>query len=359
MSEDHHPSELHDASSKGQRIYSWHHPIWQKLTTRYPELGHAMLFYGKQGSGKQQFSLQFAKWLLCLNKSSLKQTNTTEIETACGQCKSCHWFDADTHPQLKQISADFDEKKQSYSAIKIDQIRELNDFIQQTVDGWRVVVIHQADKMNIASSNALLKTLEEPGDRVLMILVSDAMLQLSATIRSRVQQYALDRISIEQAQQFLSQNALTTSENPKAFNADEQQIALALAHYMPLKAQDFLNSPWFAKRQSFAQAWTSLVKYKQQPIKFANDWLKELDFKALMMMLRFNLRDMTAHKLQQAIKQSDLDIADLQQYYSLEQLFDLDKAFNQVPIQLGQNVQSALIFEQLCMQLMNVEGVDV
>ena len=78
-----------------------------------------------------------------------------------------------------------------------------------------------------------------------------------------------------------------------------------------------------------------------------------------MMMLRFNLRDMTAHKLQQAIKQSDLDIADLQQYYSLEQLFDLDKAFNQVPIQLGQNVQSALIFEQLCMQLMNVEGVSV
>ena len=56
---------------------------------------------------------------------------------------------------------------------------------------------------------------------------------------------------------------------------------------------------------------------------------------------------------------SDLDIADLQQYYSLEQLFDLDKAFNQVPIQLGQNVQSALIFEQLCMQLMNVEGVSV
>ena len=364
MSEDHHQSELHDSSLKRQGIYTWHHPIWQKLTTRYPELGHAMLFNGKQGCGKQQFSLQFAKWLLCLNKSglnksSLKQTNSTEIQIACGQCKSCHWFDADTHPQLKQISADFDEKKQSYSAIKIDQIRELNDFIQQTVDGWRVVVIHQADKMNIASSNALLKTLEEPGDRVLMILVSDAMLQLSATIRSRVQQYALDRISISQAQLFLSQIALTTSENHSEFTADEQQIALDLAHYMPLKAQDILNSPWFVKRQSFAQAWTNLVKYKQQPIKFANDWLKELDFKALMMMLRFNLQDMTAYKLQQTIKQSDLDIADLQQYYSLEQLFDLDKAFNQVPIQLGQNVQSALIFEQLCMQLMNVEGVSV
>lgn len=355
MSEDHHQSELHDSSSKRQGIYTWHRPIWQKLTTRYPELGHAMLFYGKQGCGKQQFSLQFAKWLLCLNKSEL----TTTLQTACGQCKSCHWFDADTHPQLKQISADFDEKKQSYSAIKIDQIRELNDFIQQTVDGWRVVVIHQADKMNVASSNALLKTLEEPGDRVLMILVSDAMLQLSATIRSRVQQYALDRISISQAQLYLSQNASTTSENHSEFTADEKQIALALAHYMPLKAQDILNSPWFAKRQNFAQAWTNLVKYKQQPIKFANDWLKELDFKALMMMLRFNLQDMTAYKLQQAIKQSDLDIADLQQYYSLEQLFDLDKAFNQVPIQLGQNVQSALIFEQLCMQLMNVEGVSV
>lgn len=61
-------------------------------------------------------------------------------------------------------------------------------------------MIEPAEALNIASSNALLKTLEEPGDRgIVIILLADHYLKLPATIRSRLQHFALDRIAAAQA----------------------------------------------------------------------------------------------------------------------------------------------------------------
>lgn len=80
--------------------------------------------------------------------------------------------------------------------------------MQQTVDGWRVIVIEPAEALNIASANALLKTLEEPGERVLIILLADHYLKLPATIRSRLQHFAMDRITPIQTEQYLQQQLL-------------------------------------------------------------------------------------------------------------------------------------------------------
>lgn len=321
------------------KIFPWHGDVWHRLSGRFPKIGHALLLHGKQGCGKQQFALHFSKWLLCQNK---------HVNGACGVCSSCAWVQAGTHPQVKIIQADWDEKKQSFSAIKIDQIRDLNDFVQQTVEGWRVILIYPAEQLNIAASNALLKTLEEPGERVVLLLVSDAMLKLSATIRSRVQQFALDRIAPIQAQQYL--NAQTTQ-----IATQQLEIALALAANMPLKAQMIVASEWFAQRAQFCQAWQELVHYKTHPMKFSVSWLKQLEFKNVMLMLRYILQDMMAFKLQQVIKQTDLDIEALANFYSLEQLFAIYEQINKINQLLLQNVQTQLIFDELTMRLMNVE----
>ena len=321
------------------QLLPWHLDVWQKLSGRFPNLGHALLLHGKQGSGKQQFALHFTKWLLCSNKKSIG---------ACGQCSSCAWVQAGTHPQVKIIQADFDEKKQAHSAIKIDQIRELSDFIQQTVEGWRVVLIYPAEQLNTAASNALLKTLEEPGERVVLILISDAMLRLPATIRSRVQKFALDRIVSTQAFDYLRQQQVDASQQ-------QVSIALALAAHMPLKAQEILASTWFAQRHDFVQHWLDLVKYKNQPMKFSVYWLKQLDFRQVIFMLRYCVQDMVAYKLQQPVKQTDLPIDQIANLYSLEQLFAISEQINRITTLLAQNVQSQLIFDELTMRLMNVD----
>ncbi|MFB2537956.1 MULTISPECIES: DNA polymerase III subunit delta' [unclassified Acinetobacter] len=320
----------------------WQQPLWQNLTQRFPDMGHALLFYGKNGCGKSIFQQHFMAWVLCQNKQS---------EHACGECQSCHWLKAGTHPQLKIIRPDYDEKRQVYSSIKIEQIRELVEFTQQTVEGWRIIVIEQAEKMNIASANALLKTLEEPGERVLFILNTAQLLKLPATIRSRVQQFALDRISQAQALDYLQKNI--TNQN---HSIDEIKIALAFSADMPLQAIDILEQDWFVARGKFIQQWLNLVQYKNQPMRFAIDNLKQLDFQAIVQMVCYTIQDCIALKLQQPYKQSDMPMSELAQHYQLSELFDILQYLNTIPQLVAQNVQSQLIIDQLAMYLMNVQS---
>ncbi|KAA8735655.1 DNA polymerase III subunit delta' [Acinetobacter qingfengensis] len=323
-----------------QQLLPWQQPIWQRLQQSFPEIGHGLLFYGKQGCGKQQFAAYFAKWLLCSHKTP---------QGACGQCNHCAWFAAGTHPQLKIIQAEFDEKKQSYAAIKIDQIREIADFVQQKVEGWRVVLLYPAENLNIAAANALLKTLEEPGDRIVLILMSDAMLRLPATIRSRVQQYALDRVTTQQAQDYLQQQGIK--------DVAQSQVALALAANMPLKAQQILDAEWFKHREAFIKDLTSLVQQKNYPMKFSAYWTKQMDIRDILVLLRYIVQDCIAYKLQQPMKQIDLNFDALQACYDLEQLFAIYAHINKIQIMLAQNVQAQLILDELTIQLMNIEQI--
>ena len=142
------------------QVYPWQQQVWENLTGRFPKMGHGLLFYGKQGCGKDAFAQQFVAWILCHQRDVQSQP--------CGECSSCQWLKSDTHPNYVYISTDEENKKQN-AKIKIEKIRDLLPFVQQTVDGWRVVVIEPAEALNIASSNALLKTLEEPGDRIVII----------------------------------------------------------------------------------------------------------------------------------------------------------------------------------------------
>lgn len=327
--------------AQSTQLLPWQQQTWQALAQRFPQIAHGLLFYGKPGCGKRQFAAQFCKWLLCANK---------QPHAACGHCASCNWIAAATHPQLKLINAEFDEKKQSYTAIKIEQIREIKNFTEQKVDGWRVIVIHPAQKMNMAASNALLKTLEEPGERVLLILLCDSPLQLPATIRSRLQHYALDRLSTEDALAYLQQQGMQDNQS--------SQISLALAENMPLQAHALQQSAWYAQRQVFFNDLLQLVKAKNKPIQLSTQWAKALDVRDIIIIIRYIIVDCVSYKLQQPIKQCDLAIAELASEYTLAQLFQIYQYINQTSIMLNQNIQAQLILDQLAIQLMNIQLAD-
>lgn len=320
------------------QIYPWQQQVWNSLSSRFPQLGHGLLFYGKKGCGKQQFTQQFLAWILCQNRQAQ--------QLACGMCGSCQWLKADTHPNYVHISTDEDNKKPN-AKIKIEKIRDLLPFVQQTVDGWRVIVIEPAESLNIASANALLKTLEEPGDRVVIILVAEHYLKLPATIRSRLQHFALDRISPEQAEGYLNQHLPDT-------DAMQKELLMNLSNHMPLQAIELLQRPWLDKRALFLQDWIKLVQQKNMPLAMANKWSKELLFADFIQMFEYLLADVIASKMQQQIKNIDLDFTLLAEQYSLEQVFNMYSDLQQSKRMLEQNVQSNLILDQLCIQLMNI-----
>ncbi|NNH27165.1 DNA polymerase III subunit delta' [Acinetobacter terrestris] len=320
------------------QVYPWQQTVWDTLTGRFPKLGHGLLFYGKKGCGKEAFAQYFLAWILCANRHA--------NNAPCGECGSCLWLKSDTHPNYVHISTDEENKKQN-AKIKIEKIRDLLPFVQQTVDGWRVIVIEPAEALNMSSANALLKTLEEPGDRVVIILLADHYLKLPATIRSRLQHFALDRISEVQAGEYLS-------EHLPELNQTQKQLLLNLSNQMPLQAMQLAQAEWLNKRQEFLNDWQKLVTQKNMPMAIATKWNKALSFSDFAQMFEYLLSDLICVKLNQQVKNPDLDLSVLSEQYTLEFLFTIYSDLQQSKQFIEQNVQSNLVLDQLCIKLMNI-----
>lgn len=320
-------------------VYPWQQHIWHNLSSRFPNIGHGLLFYGKQGCGKEAFAQQFLAWVLCQQRDQQKM--------ACGHCGSCQWLQSNTHPNFVHITTDDDAKKPN-AKIKIDKIRDLLPFVQQTVDGWRVILIEPAEALNIASANALLKTLEEPGERVLIILLAEHYLKLPATIRSRLQHFALDRMRVEQATRYLQEHL------PADAQIQNLNLLLNLSNQMPLRAIELAEKEWLNLRADFLQDWLKLVENKNSPLLIATKWQKALAFTEFCYMFEYLLADVVAVKLNQQIKNIDLSFERLAKQYHLEQLFAIYSELQQAKKMLEQNVQTNLLLDELCIKLMNI-----
>jgi DNA polymerase-3 subunit delta' len=131
---------------------------------------------------------------------------------ACGECASCGWFVQGNHPDYRRVRPEAledeppaaegeeggDDKKAKSTKtaskeIKIEQIRALADFMNISThrQGLRVVVLYPAEALNTPSSNALLKTLEEPPPGTVFLLASNSLDRLLPTILSRCRKFAL------------------------------------------------------------------------------------------------------------------------------------------------------------------------
>ena len=152
-------------------------------------LAHAYLFTGIPGIGKTTTAYALAKALHC-------EVTRNDF---CDACSSCKKIDQVIHPDLVLI------EPEGY-AIKINQIRKMQEQVSYTSYGGhhKVVLIDAAERMNIQSSNCLLKTLEEPPPHTVLILLTSVPYQLPSTIRSRCH-----RVMFQPLPETLIEEALT------------------------------------------------------------------------------------------------------------------------------------------------------
>ena len=143
-------------------------------TIQRNRVSHAYLFSGPDGIGKSRLALAFTQLLNC--------EHPTEDMDACGICRSCVQIQEDRHPDVHALEPDG-------KFIKIDAVREMCRKLRfKPIAGrWRVILIHEAEKLHEAAANALLKTLEEPTPGNIFLLMSSQAHSLLATIRSRCQ----------------------------------------------------------------------------------------------------------------------------------------------------------------------------
>ncbi len=151
---------------------------------------HALLIHGTAGIGKSQFANALCAALLC---EAPEQTSRNRAP-ACGQCAACGWFAERSHPDFRAVLPEASDpdfvptrSRKPSKEIKIEQVRALSRFMAVGAhrNGWRIVLIEPADAMNHITANGLLKTLEEPGQQTLLVLVTSQLHRLAPTIRSR------------------------------------------------------------------------------------------------------------------------------------------------------------------------------
>lgn len=160
-----------------------------KMSVDSKKLSHAYLFHGPSQIGKKLVALELVKYLNCKEKNA-----------PCNKCKMCLQIDSGLYSDFLLIKPEEDKK-----SISIDQIRELREklSLSSMSDGHKIAIIDNAHLMTFEAQSALLKQLEEPKGKKIIILITEYPDNLLSTIVSRCQQIRFSLVKEEEIEKHI------------------------------------------------------------------------------------------------------------------------------------------------------------
>lgn len=230
-------------------ILPWHKSAFAKLQNMVEKnhLPHAIMISGPEKIGKLELAIQFIKNIIC-------------EKNGCNECLSCRQINNDNinelalgalirrsnHPNLIFCKREASESNNIAESIKVDQIRKFCEVLNKTAQGLQVGVIFYTEEMNINAVNCLLKTLEEPRENTLIILLTHNTDKVIPTILSRCQNVHIPATFDEQSANWIIEN----------YKKDKQFDALQLlddCHGVPFKALDYLSNNHIEKINDYRE----------------------------------------------------------------------------------------------------------
>ena len=228
--------EFRVMKESNNRQFSWnicgHEKIVRFLQSAiiHSHLAQAYLFTGPSHLGKETVARKFIASLLCADQGK---------NLPCGECLNCRQLKNGLHPDFYVVGKEINLKtEKARKEIVIDQVRELKYKLQQATlfNGYKVALITEAQLMNASSANAILKILEEPTRKTVIIILADDISNLPLTILSRCQLLKFLPVPTLVIKSYL--------ENSGAFNSD---LLARQSHHCPGLALNFLNDQELAK----------------------------------------------------------------------------------------------------------------
>lgn len=246
-------------------IHPWNQELWQNLTLEPERANHALLFNGDAGLGKKDLAFALAHFVM---------TDT--------HGHSANLFDAGSHPDLHVLAPE-DQIEDNLvgkfalryiephagkprKTITVDQIRKLSAALvtHPHIAKTRLIVIYAAETMNRSASNGLLKSLEEPPQNTLFLIVSDELSKLAKTIRSRCSLVNFKAPDFDTAKAWLSLQ--------KSVPGDEIDNHLAMANNHPLRALELHQTNYIESLKSVFTDVNGLWTQRSEATQVAKNW---------------------------------------------------------------------------------------
>lgn len=225
------------------------------LALQRRQFSHAYLLEGPTDLGTEILARDFAAAILCTGENP-----------PCRQCSSCRHVAAGTHQEFRWIQPDNPDKDTSLS---VDTVRAMiKDIYMKPYEGdWKVYLIPRGEIMTFQAQNALLKTLEEPPDHAVIILITSQPEQLLPTVLSRCQRASFRPVSREETAAWLQERFELTPGRAR-------QLA-AYANGAPEKARRLLeNEAVRQQREQFFRLTDTLAQGKLGPLLEAGAFLQ-------------------------------------------------------------------------------------
>ena len=225
----------------------------------------SILLSGDSGIGKRLAAINYAKAVNCLEPADFD---------CCDKCMSCKKIDSEMHPDVSMIVPEND-------VITIETIRNTQEVISlRPYEGRKkVLIVDDADAMNIYAANAFLKTLEEPPDDSLIILISSNPERLPDTIRSRCVNVRFYPLPVDGCREVASKNI-----DPKSIDF---VLNLSMGRPGLAVSRDFIKeNEWFMKLLN------NMIYEKSKDV-----WSDKGEIRAWLDMAFILLRDMAVYKI--------------------------------------------------------------
>jgi len=161
-------------------------------------LAHAWLIGGREGIGKATLAWRFARFVLANPDPTAAATRDAGNLFVAPDHSAARQLAALSHPDFALARREWNAKSKGfYSEIRVEDVRAALSMFHMSAafGGWRVVIVDCADELNPAGANALLKMIEEPPPRALILIVAHQPGRVLPTIRSRCRKLLVERLT--------------------------------------------------------------------------------------------------------------------------------------------------------------------